>query len=279
MVDATEKDFKREISFHKEFPEFDKPFKYASGFVSIKPHNLTSFSKFITNRVWSDCIWREGKRAESNFLHSDYCVLDVDGGYSLYDAMDELCDTAHIIATTKSHTEQEHRFRIILPWQGRISSVDVYRFNLERLIKKYDADPAGIDGARFFWPSKEIKSVVEIEDSMFLEEALPLPEGYKSLSEKARLQLELHRRYQNAGALHPWIRHCLAVGCNDGERNTTIYSLAKALSYYGWSFEKILDAVLKSPVPLPSAPRKEIENAIRSGIRKATKIQRGGHHG
>ena len=279
MVEATQETVNRQISFHKDFPEFDKPWKYAANFIPIKPKSLTSFSKLITKCVWSDCLWREGKRAESNFLFSDYCVLDVDGGYDLQSAIDELCDTAHIIATTKSHSEHEHRFRIILPWQSRISSVDVYRFNVERLIKKYDADPAGIDGARFFWPCKEVKSVVEEADSMFLEEVKPLPEGYKSLSEKARIQMELHRSYHNAATLHPWIRHALSMGCQDGERNTTIYSLAKALTYYGWSFEKILDAILKSPVPLPSAPRKEIENAIKSGMKKATKIQRGGHHG
>jgi hypothetical protein len=276
MVEATTETVNRIISFHREMPDVNSPSKYYKDFITIKPKNMGSLAKFITKAVWSDCIWKEGRRNESSFLFSDYCVLDVDGGYKIDDAANELCDTAHVIATTKSHTPNEHRFRIIMPWTSRIDLLDVYRFNVERRIKKYDADPAGIDGARFFWPCKEVISVVEMQDGVFTEDIFELPANYQTVAEKQRIQMEKHKHMAANGVIADWIKYALAKGCADGERNTTIYSLGKHLTYYGWGYEKILDAVMKSPIPLPSAPKKEIEYAIKSGIKKANKVVRGG---
>lgn len=272
MVDATPAPVNRILSIHKEPPDFSRPDKYHKNFIQVKPPSMAVVASLITKAVWSDCIWQEGKRCERNFTFSDYCVLDVDGGYNLDSAINELCDTAHVIATTKSHSDHEHRFRIVMPWTNRITSLDVYRFNVERGIKRYDADPAGIDGARFFWPCREVKSVAEIDDVLFLQDVLPLPADYISHDQKQLDAFASHLAWKNRGLLSPSLQNALRREPANGQRNNTIYWCAKQLTYYGHTFDQIMKIILKSPIPLPTAPKKEIELAIKSGMKKAIQI-------
>lgn len=70
---------------------------------------------------WANHHFKMGHRAEENVLAgADLLVFDVDGGIKL-DAVHELLkDYRFMTYTTKRHTEQEHRFRLIMPMNYRL---------------------------------------------------------------------------------------------------------------------------------------------------------------
>lgn len=63
----------------------------------------------------------EGHRNETNVIPGfDLVVLDVDNGFSLDAARELLKDYSYLIYTTKRHTEEANRFRIVLPMNYRL---------------------------------------------------------------------------------------------------------------------------------------------------------------
>ena len=118
------------------------------------------------------------------------------------------------------------------------------------------------DGARFFWPCKEIVSIVSHPDCY----------NQEVLDHKTESKQDTAKKYQQFAHMKitpPWVLHALKFGVRDGERNNYIYSIAKTLTLCGVSEYAILDLIKKSPIPLPSAPASEIENAVRNGVKKA----------
>lgn len=125
---------------------------------------LGETQRWITSHAWSPIVWNNGHRLEANFLFSDFCALDFDDGRMTIDMAREMLikgDYAGIIGTTKSHQKEKggltcDRFRIVIPWAGRISDVGAYKQNMKRLTEHLPADRAAKDAARFFWPCSEI---------------------------------------------------------------------------------------------------------------------------
>lgn len=65
---------------------------------------------------WTNHGFRKNHRAEENVISGfNMIILDVDGGTKVEMAQELLKEYKHLIYTTKRHTEQEHRFRVILP--------------------------------------------------------------------------------------------------------------------------------------------------------------------
>lgn len=71
----------------------------------------------------------EGHRAEENVVPGfDMIVIDVDKGTDINVARELLKDYTSLIYTTKRHTDEEHRFRILLPINYRLElSAEDYR--------------------------------------------------------------------------------------------------------------------------------------------------------
>lgn len=258
------------VSLHPTKADFSQPQQYYKDWKWEKVKNLARVAEIATTAVWSDSIWYQGRRKEDNWRVSYFCVLDVDSGYSLSQAIKELCDTNHVIGTTKSHGIKGDRFRIILPWSKSVRNLDIYRYSLEKLIQNYDADPSGVDGARFFWPCKEIVSIVE--DAEYLTDTIELPEHYQPALAKQIQAAVTYKNYGELKVLPPWIRHVLTTGVPEGQRNTYVYSIAKNMTYFGMTEEEIKAMIIGSKVPLPTAPEREIDLAIKSGAKKARKI-------
>jgi hypothetical protein len=116
-------------------------------------------SKHILTKSWSPIVFKGGERLQKNFLFSDWGVLDYENGTTLEEAQNNFCDCVHIIGTTKSHTEESHRFRVLIPWMERITDLETFRYNQASFINKYDTDQACKDGARFYFPCTKIVSV------------------------------------------------------------------------------------------------------------------------
>lgn len=75
-------------------------------------HNLTQADGYN----WSNHHFRMEHRADENVIAGfNTIVIDCDGDVPLVTAMDLLKEYTHLIHTTKRHTEEENRFRIIIP--------------------------------------------------------------------------------------------------------------------------------------------------------------------
>lgn len=65
---------------------------------------------------WCNHGFLEGHRSEDNVIAGfNMVVVDVDGGVSIESAKELLEDYTYHIYTTKRHTEEENRFRVVLP--------------------------------------------------------------------------------------------------------------------------------------------------------------------
>lgn len=120
---------------------------------------LGETQRWILSHAWSPIVW-SASRHEDHFLYSDFCVLDFDDGKMTIEGAKEMIvqgDYAGIIGTTKSHTETAPRFRVVIPWAGRIVDLKTFKQNMKRMVEHVPgADPKCKDGARFYWPCTEI---------------------------------------------------------------------------------------------------------------------------
>lgn len=138
-----------------------KDLRFHAKFTATQISNVGLLKLVILKKVWSPIVWKLGERSIANFDFSDYCGLDFDDTLSVDDAIGIFKDYRAVIATTENHRlpkkgEVADRFRVIIPWERRISCQKEYTYNMAALIKEYGADPACKDGGRLFKPSREI---------------------------------------------------------------------------------------------------------------------------
>lgn len=124
-----------------------------------------NLSKVITQRVWSPIVWTGGVRKKDNFLSSSLLALDSDSGtWSLADAKDwvDSLGVAAIIGTTKSHQKVKgkepacDRFRVLIPTIATCNNLDDFEYTMRMYIESMGCDISCKDGARFYYPCKEI---------------------------------------------------------------------------------------------------------------------------
>ena len=259
------------LSVHPKKPDFSKPYGYAKSFEKKPAISIDDISPIITNKVWSDSLWIDGGRKEANWCGSYFCVLDFDGEYSLEQAKKDWADTVHIIATTKRHgLDGKDRFRLIAPWQEPILSFDQYRYNTEKVASQYPCDSSCVDGARFFWPSKEISS---IQPSGYLQPTLPLPLGYKTRQEISSQCRKRYARYGEIGIVPAEITHAFDNGFDDGERNNESFKIACVMAEIGWPPQKIEDAILA--INKKSRPPDDIKKLLPTIASAINTVNRG----
>lgn len=259
------------IGVHPILPDLVSQWKHTRDWRWITATAAEDITRYGTKYCWSPCHWKDSQRAQSNFLHADWGALDVDGTYDIDQACKDWCDTTSVIMTTKSDRPDSRRFRIIFQWERRISSVDEYIFNTDYLVRKYDSDDQATDGARFFWPGREI---VQVVGDGYKQPVLNLPKGYSSIAAK---EIATMTRYKNLGYHQIFPQHMKSwlQGIDvENERNNSCYKIGKYLTFWGMPQEKILEVVLNSRLPLNNPwSKREAERAVKSGIRKARKIQ------
>lgn len=195
---------------------------------------ITKLSTYITKLSWSPVVFKGGYRLEKNFLYSDWAVLDYDDGMSTVDeAIERFCDCVHIIGTTKSHTPEHHRFRVCIPWMERIETIAKFRFNQNEFIKDYDTDAQCKDGARFYYPCKEVVSFNA--------------EGYRvTVKEPPKEPPKKAYKHSKTG-FSSAVTFFMKNPINEGIRNTQIYQVSKDLFRIGLDKQVVFQIILKSP--------------------------------
>jgi hypothetical protein len=223
------------------------PWLYTKGYRVADTDDVERLARGITCFVWSGIAWKDGHRTEANFLYSDWCVLDFDDPeYSLAEALRAFCDVVHIIGTTKSHQKITptkpvacDRFRVALKWSERITELRVYRWNMQKMRDRYAVDKKALDGARYFFPCREI--IQKSSEGELWDVDTTVPDWFEKPPDIAR--------YQNArrlGVWPHWVKRHLEQEVPHGARHGTWYGLAKDLTRMGFAPNEILAYIVKS---------------------------------
>jgi hypothetical protein len=106
-------------------------------------------------------VWfRDGIRKTENFVGSNLVSIDVDGANQIDIAIAHEFSQKHLTAlyTTCSHTEQEHRFRLMFRLERVIESSEDYRNILRALRIMYSGDRAAAEPARLFYGNDQAQA-------------------------------------------------------------------------------------------------------------------------
>lgn len=226
----------------------------------------------LTRRMWTPAVFRDGYRKEENFLYADFLSLDFDDPkLPLEFALDCFGHYSHIIGTTKSHRKEKNdvvcdRYRVVIPFEKRITSLDVYRANMEQvLLDHFDADPSCKDGARFYFPCVEIFSVREDGIMYEMHENLRSSQSFYKESRK-----KTFRAHKKMGSLPQDVLRDLTHPIPSGQRNQRLFQLAKDLSRLGFTQDQIIGVMYKTPTYLLHEDKsfhKELNSVVESALK------------
>jgi hypothetical protein len=247
-----------EFSFHRE--KSFQPDRYGYGWESIAGWDL--FKRAITKVAWSPIVYRDGKRAKTNFLYSDFLALDIDDGPTLDEMINTFQDSAVIIGTTRSHRKEKlgviaDRMRIVIPWERRITELREYEASVRKYINQYDADRAASDGARLLWPCVEIAYCNDPAEDLELA-SITAPEPPK--------EHPIRRDAITGNRLLP--RHMvefLTLGTVFGDgRNVSCFITAKELATGGIPIAEAIAVISKAPFDRKGFSESELISTVRS---------------
>jgi hypothetical protein len=188
-------------------------------------------------------------RLQDNLIPGfDLAIFDVDGGVAL-DLVHELFeDLAFMTYTTKRHTPEEHRFRLILPMSYVLKlSAEDYREFMQNLTAwlPFPVDrSAAIDCARK-WATNPNALVHQNEGEIL--DVLPFIPRTKRNEDRAKT----HKRLGSLDALERWFVQKIS---DDGNRNNHLLRYAMSLVDQGMQFAAVetklmaLDARLPDPL-------------------------------
>lgn len=131
-----------------------------------QPHSLESLGKMICQWSWSPIVFNDSYRKGTNFNSCDIVALDVDGGFSLEQAINQFQNDKHIIATSKNHQKDKNgvisdRYRVLLFLDKDVNSEEYVK--VMKCFKQWHQfiDVSCVDTARFFFPCDEVVSINE----------------------------------------------------------------------------------------------------------------------
>jgi hypothetical protein len=257
------------------------PGTFTRGFECVATDDLPRLERCITKFVWSPIRFKDGVRRQANFEAANWCALDFETPDLTLEAAQALfIDRTHLIGTTRNHRKAKgdlpplDRFRVVMRWERPITDLRLYRWNMRRMTDRYPCDVACRDGARFFFPCRQ---VTQMEVEGLLEEVdTHIPAWFDA---------ELHPEFQaaaaDAGLLPSWVTWALRVVIPVGQRNPTIYRMAKDLSKYGLDEEAIVAIVVGGKTyggqeKVDKTVLAEIRKTVRSAANRAREDGYGG---
>lgn len=178
----------------------------------------------------------DGHRSEETCIPGfNLVVVDVDGGVNMSTVKQLLAGYKYLIYTTKRHTDDEHRFRIILPtnYELKLDSRDYKEF-MSNLFDwfPFDVDRAAAQRSRK-WLSHDGHH--EYNDGQFLDVLPFIPKTSRNELRKKELNSQ-----QSLDNLERWVLNSIG----DGNRNNLLLRYAMILLDAGFDFEGIRVKVL-----------------------------------
>ena len=191
--------------------------------------------------------FREGYRDSAHMIQGfNLAILDVDSGVSLATAMMLLKDYKAIFSTTKRHSEQENRFRIILPLSHTVKlDQEEYSHFMDNIFMwlPFTVDDQTKDCARK-WEAHNGEYYQQ--DGILLDVMPFIPHTTKAQEQTKRI-LDA----EDLGSLERWFH----LNTNNGNRNNQILRYGLALVDSGQPLEDVRKIVhvfnnkLKYPLP------------------------------
>ena len=214
-------------------------------FHSVKDKN--ELCQVITSKIWSPIIWDNGYRAKKNFKCARLIVLDFDSGEMTLENMKKECEDLGlgvVLATTKSHRPDSHRFRAIFSANSTCIDREIYEYNMKHFPEYWPCDPSCVDGARFFWPSRHVWHVAEGKTIDWLDfDEDYVPERLRFIGHAKKL-----RAMGENGMTPEWIGNILQgkTKVPHGERHKTLYRLGAAWQLLGFDLDLLESLVMKT---------------------------------
>lgn len=256
------------LGYHPNIRNIGQWSYYCQGWQAINDDHL---SGLVMCAMTSPIIFKDGKRAKTNFECAQWLTLDFDGGVSLESIVEEFRGYRHLIGTTKSHqvakggAEPSDRFRLWVFLSREISDARTYEATCRHYVARYSADPACVDAARIYMPCKNLVRVHNGERRID-----PVAPKIYPVREKEEL-----RPRHFAGVIPPWVGEWLRGNLDPGGgRNRHIFKTALWLTKNGMRENEIVSLVMGSAlveVEYGKEPmtQSEIMRAIHSGIKAA----------
>lgn len=223
-----------------------------------KLHKLTQ----VSGLHWVSHHLIGGHRMEENAIPGfNLAVIDVDGGVNMSTVKLLLKNYKFLMYTTKRHTDQEHRFRVILPlnYELKLDAKDYKEFmsNIYQWLP-FEVDTATNQRARK-WMSHD--GHFEYNDGELLD-ALPfIPKTSKNEERKALLDSQ-----QSMDNLERWVINNIG----DGNRNNMLLRYSMLLMDGGFDFEGIRSRVVALNEKVPDKLDEiEIMSTIMISVAKA----------
>lgn len=268
------------ISYNLRKCDYDKT-KYAHGFSVLNTNEIIKISVMMARYVWSPIVWKNGHRLNENFHRADWIALDFDEGLTLIEAKENIfADRVCIIGTTKSHQKPKNgiicdRFRVMLKLQLPITNAVAYKAQIQNHVDNYGCDSAAKDGARFFWPCRDI---VVVSPEGELEEVLPTPSDPTKYNHDYIGQVQ--KDFLENGKMKS-IQGWLARFLSDGEipdwaggRHSICHKAATKLLVRGLEPEEVVEHIWNAPFDKDMKggdgkgyTKEELEKSVESALK------------
>lgn len=222
-----------------------------------KFNNLKEVSEFALKYDWSPFTFKDGYRHSTSWASCNLMVLDIDKGCTIDNAKELFKEYTYLIQTTKSHDDNNHRFRVIIPLSSTIKDQEVYKNTWYSLSNKFSfIDQQCKDMARFYYKSKSYvcENTGRVLDPV-LDVVIP------SYFEKPRLELKLTK-----GKLSRATMEFVVNGAMPGERNIGCFKAAKDMQEQGYTIEETIEKLMKSPCVGDDFSDKELERTVASSF-------------
>jgi hypothetical protein len=193
--------------------------------------------------------FKNGYRSSDNAIPGfNMIILDVDGGTNIDTAHLLLKDYVHLISTTKRHTAQKNRFRIILP-MSHVLHMDprTYTLFMKNVMQwlPFEVDPATTDIARK-WETNQGAEYVYNMKADLIDATLFIPQ-----TKKASNQRDWINESSSLTNLERWF----VLNTAEGNRSNMLIKYGFALLDNGYTLNAARDAILsfngKTENPLP----------------------------
>ena len=211
---------------------------------------------------WVTHTLKEGYRNEANCVPGfNLIVIDVDGDMNLSTAQLLLKDYTYLIHTTKRHTEEEHRFRIIMPISHTLS-LDAKDFK-EFMTSIYKWLPFGCDAQT---NQRSRKWLTHPGDYWYNDGALIDVLPFIPKTKKSEERVKLLDTQTSMDGLERWFIN----NTGGGNRNNQLLKYAYVLVDAGYNFDGIRSRVLELNDKLPDKLKEaEIMGTILVSVSKA----------
>ncbi len=205
---------------------------------------------------WANHHFQGGHRSEENVVPGfNLLVLDVDGGTSLKTAHDLLKDYTFMTYTTKRNTDEENRFRLIMPMNYRlVLTAEDYKQFMEHVLSwlPFKVDESANQRSRK-WSCND-KGVIHFNDGTLLDILPFVPKTAKNEQYQTNYQA-----VSSMDALERWFAERMAAG----NRNNQMIKFALALLDSGCQYNEIESRVMNLNNQLSNSMS---EDEIRSTI-------------